>query len=179
MNILDNQGRLFGKVSILDIGAALIILGVIIGIFVIPGTSGTSIAQSNNNQTVEVDVLVRGLTVGDPDRLYAQFADQKTLSIIIRNQPYDEPVEIKKVERLRKTINVTQPDGSIQVIDDPRPEVTLIEDMRITLASQAEVTNNGVVMSGQKVKIGTVLELDGATYNFRGSVIDVRTEEKS
>ena len=45
MAIVDSQGRLFGKVSILDIGAALIILMVLVGIFVVPGDSGSSIAQ--------------------------------------------------------------------------------------------------------------------------------------
>jgi len=40
MKILDSQGRLFGKVSILDFGAALVILLVLVGIFFFPGTSG-------------------------------------------------------------------------------------------------------------------------------------------
>jgi len=38
MKILDSQGRLFGKVSILD-GAALVILLVLVGIFFLSGTS--------------------------------------------------------------------------------------------------------------------------------------------
>ena len=37
MAIIDSQGRLFGKLSILDIGSALIILLVIAGIFLFPG----------------------------------------------------------------------------------------------------------------------------------------------
>jgi len=36
MKILDSQGRLFGKVSILDFGAALVILLVLVGIFFFP-----------------------------------------------------------------------------------------------------------------------------------------------
>jgi hypothetical protein len=40
MQLLDSKGRLFGKFSLLDIGAALVILLTIIGIFVVPGTSG-------------------------------------------------------------------------------------------------------------------------------------------
>ncbi|MFM7790507.1 MAG: DUF4330 domain-containing protein, partial [Microcystis panniformis] len=38
MKLLDSKGRLFGKFSLLDIGAALVILLTIIGIFVVPGT---------------------------------------------------------------------------------------------------------------------------------------------
>ena len=44
MALLDSKGRLFGKVSILDLGALLIILGVVFGIFFLPGRSG-SVAQ--------------------------------------------------------------------------------------------------------------------------------------
>jgi hypothetical protein len=44
MKLLDSKGRLFGKVSVLDIGAALIVLMVLFGIFFYPGTSG-SVAQ--------------------------------------------------------------------------------------------------------------------------------------
>ena len=40
MKILDAKGRLFGKVSLLDIGAGLVILMVLAGIFIFPGTGG-------------------------------------------------------------------------------------------------------------------------------------------
>ena len=39
MPLLDAKGRLFGKVSLLDIGAGLVILMVIVGVFFFPGTS--------------------------------------------------------------------------------------------------------------------------------------------
>ncbi len=44
MAILDSKGRLFGKINLLDLGAGLVILLVIFGIFIFPGTSG-SVAQ--------------------------------------------------------------------------------------------------------------------------------------
>ena len=44
MAILDSKGRLFGKISLLDIGAGLIILMVAVAVFFYPGTSG-SVAQ--------------------------------------------------------------------------------------------------------------------------------------
>ncbi|MEO0949524.1 MAG: DUF4330 family protein, partial [Cyanobacteria bacterium J06641_5] len=39
MKLLDAQGRLFGKISILDLGAAATIALAIIGIFLYPGPS--------------------------------------------------------------------------------------------------------------------------------------------
>ena len=70
MKILDPQGRLFGKVSLLDIGAALVILLVVVGIFFFPGTSGAQIGVAT--KPVEIDVIVRGLSVRDPQQLFEQ-----------------------------------------------------------------------------------------------------------
>ena len=63
MKILDSQGRLFGKVSILDLGAVLIILMVIVGIFFFPGTTRGSVAQIGNviSKPVEVEAIAVGL----------------------------------------------------------------------------------------------------------------------
>ena len=82
--MIDSQGRIWGKISILDLGAALVIILVIIGIFVFPGTSGTTINQTT--EPVAVDILVRGLVLKDPEALKNQAA--KKLEIIVRNQPY-------------------------------------------------------------------------------------------
>ena len=62
MKILDSQGRLFGKLSILDVGAALIVLLVAVGIFFFPGTSGGSVAQVGTSfKPVEIDAIAIGL----------------------------------------------------------------------------------------------------------------------
>ena len=73
MSILDRQGRLFGKISILDLGAALVIMAAVIGILYIPAGSGSGSLLGSNNGTAEVDVLVRGLNILSPDRLRENF----------------------------------------------------------------------------------------------------------
>ncbi len=170
MAILDSKGRLFGKVSILDLGAALVILLVIVGIFFFPGTSG-SVAQ-NGTKTVELDVLVRGLNVRNPDALMTQFIKQKKTNIIIRNQPYGQ-LDIKSVKSLPRTLAVPQPDGSVKALQDPRPDA-FSTDMLMTLSGQATITKDGPVLGNSKVKIGTTLELEGTNYDFNSSVIDLR-----
>lgn len=171
MAILDSKGRLFGKVSILDFGAALVILLVIVGIFFFPGTSG-SVAQLNGTKPVELDVLVRGLNVSNPDALIAQFNKQKKTNIIIRNQPYGQ-LAIKSVKTLPRNLAVPQPDGSLKVRPDPRPDA-FSTDMLMVLGGQATINKDGPVLGNSKVRIGTTLELEGPTYNFNGSVIDMR-----
>lgn len=172
MAILDSKGRLFGKVSILDVGAALVILLVIVGIFFFPGTSG-SVAQLNDTKPVEVDVIVRGLSVRQPQALIKQFQQEKKTSIIVRNQPSGQ-VDIKSVQELPRTLAVPQPDGTVKELPDPRANSFSI-DMLLTLGGQGTVTKDGVVVGNSKIKIGTPIELEGADYRFNSSVIDVRS----
>ncbi len=178
MAILDSQGRLFGKVNILDLGAALVLLLVVGGIFLFPGTSGSSVAQIGvENKLVEVDAIVRGLTVSDPPALLKSMEDAKKVNVIIRNQPYGE-LDVVSVKSLPRTVAVPQPDGSVVAKPDPRPELSYTLDMLITLSGEAQVTDDGPVLGNSKVKVGTPLELEGTTYRFNAPVVGVRILDK-
>lgn len=171
MAILDSKGRLFGKVSLLDLGAAVVILLVIVGIFFFPGTSG-SVAQLNDKKPIEVDVLVRGLSVRDPATLMNQFTSQKKTNIIIRNEPYGQ-VEVKAIKELPRTILVPQPNGTVKELPDPRAN-SFSTDMLMTLGGKATITKDGPVLGNSKIKIGTPVQLEGTNYSFNVSVIDIR-----
>ncbi len=170
--ILDSQGRLFGKLSILDVGAALVILLVVVGIFFFPGTSGSVAQLGVTTKPVEVDVVVRGLSIRNPQELIKEFQTKKKTNIIIRNQPYGL-VDIKSVKELSRSVVVPQPDGSVKALPDPRKD-TFSTDMMITLAGKAQITANGPVLGNNKIKVGMPIELEGFDYNFNSSVIDVR-----
>ena len=172
MAILDRQGRLFGKVSILDLGAIAAISLALIGLFLVPGNNGNSIAQVGSAETkpVEVEIMVRGLTVVDPDNLIK--AGEKT-DIIIRNQPRGE-VEIKSFKVLIPKIPVPKMDGTVVAVPDPRLADTYVRDFAVTLSANAKVTDDGVIFGSDKVKIGTPVDIEGAKYIMRGSVMAVR-----
>ncbi|KPQ34264.1 MAG: protein of unknown function (DUF4330) [Phormidesmis priestleyi Ana] len=173
MAILDSKGRLFGKLSLLDLGAALAIFMVVFGIFFYPGATG-SIAQSNvTKQAVEVDVIARGLTVLNPEQFLADLATTTETKIIVRNQPYGDPVQIKKVLALPRSVAVPQPDGSVKSYPDPRPELGYTADMLITLGSEAQVVDGSPIL-GVPVKIGTPVEIEGKSYNFKVSTVAIR-----
>jgi hypothetical protein len=178
MVLLDSKGRLFGKISILDVGAALIILMVLVGIFFYPGTSGSVAQVGATTKPVEVDVMVRGLTSSDPDRLFETIKNSETANIIIRNQPYGQ-VDVKDVKRLPRSTAVPQPDGTVKAFPDPRPELDYTIDMLITLADEAQITDNGPVFGNSKVKVGTQIEIEGDLYDFYTSTVDVRVLEES
>lgn len=174
MKILDSQGRLFGKVSILDIGAALVIVLVIVGIFFFPGTSGAQIGTTT--KPVEIDLVVRGLGIRDPQLLFEQgLKPGGKTNIIIRNQPHGQ-IEVKSVKQLPRTTLVPQPDGSVKNLPDPRDN-QYVMDMLVTLAGNAQITKNGPVIGNSKLKIGIPVELEGFNYDFNTSVIGIRFKE--
>lgn len=179
MAILDSQGRLFGRISILDVGAALVILLVVFGIFFYPGTSGSVAQVGAVRKPVEVDVIVRGLSAADPKTLIQE--GQKA-NIIVRKQPSGEAV-LKAVKFLPRNTLVPQPDGTVKALPDPRPEASFSNDMILTLGSNAQVSEDRAtkeqtpVLGGEKVKVGMPIELDGPNYNFTTSVISVRIKD--
>lgn len=174
MKILDSQGRLFGKVSILDIGAALVILLVVVGIFIFPGSSGSVAQVGIPTKPVEADLVVRGLNVRDPQTLFSQgLKEGGKTKIVIRNQPYGE-IGIKSVKILPRMILVPQPDGTLKPLADPRAEERFSTDMLLTLGGQAKITKDGPVLGNSKLKVGVPIELEGFNYDFNATVIEVR-----
>ena len=178
MAILDSKGRLFGKINLLDLGAALVILLVIVGIFIFPGTSGSVAQVGAKTVPIEVDLLVRGLNVRNPQQLIKEgFTKGGKTNVIIRNQPYGQ-IGIKSVQQLARTLTIGQPDGSVKELPDPRKENNFSTDFILTLEGQATVTKDGPVLGNSKVKIGMPFELEGFNYNFNASVIDIRLQDK-
>ncbi|GAB4348676.1 MAG: DUF4330 domain-containing protein [Cyanophyceae cyanobacterium] len=175
MKLLDDRGRLFGKVSILDVGAALTILAVVIGIFFIPGTGGSVAQVGATTKPVEIDAVVRGLSVLNPESVMGEMRTSGKVNLVVRNQPYGS-VEIKNLRPLSRDVLVPQPDGTVKAMADPRSDI-FSTDMLITLSGKATLTPNGPVLGNSKMKIGTPIELEGKTYNFNASVIDVRILE--
>ena len=177
MKIIDSKGRLFGKLSVLDLAAAGVILLVVIGVFFFPGTPITNkIVAQTKLQTVEVNVLVRGLGVEDLDSLIEEF-EGETTDIVIRNQPAGK-VQIVESQLLPRTTVVPQPDGTVKALPDPRPEIDMLRDMLLTLRGKAEITSSGVVLdSSKKIKIGSSIQLQGNMYDFNGTIIAIKPVE--
>lgn len=177
MAILDSKGRLFGKINLLDLGAALVILLVIVSIFIFPGTSGSVAQVGAKTVPIEVDLVVRGLNVRDPEQLFKQgFKNGGKTNVIIRNQPYGQ-IGIKSIQELDRMLTIPQPDGSVKELPDPRKN-NFSTDFILTLQDKATVTKDGPVLGNNKVKIGMTFELEGFNYNFNASVIDIRLQDK-
>jgi Domain of unknown function (DUF4330) len=174
MAFLDKKGRLFGKISILDLGLALLLLVVLVGGFIVPGKSGQSAVQAQlNTKAIEIDAIVIGFNASKPTDI---LKEGDSTSIIIRNQPYGE-IRLKKIQQLPKTVTASQPNGSVKAFPDPRPESRFSNNLILTLEGQGQVTKEGPVLGNIPVKVGVPIDLDGKLYNFRASIIDVRVKE--
>jgi hypothetical protein len=168
MAIVDSQGRLFGKLSLLDVGAGAVVAMVVGGIFLLPGKTGSAV-RGANEKPVEVTVIVRGLNTLNAQEL---LKPGEKVNVIIRNEPSGN-AEIKKVDFLPRNVTVPQPDGSVKALPDPRPEMRFSTDFTMTLVGNAQVIDDGVVFGNKKVKIGTTLELESQNFNFNSSVLTV------
>ncbi len=172
MAILDRQGRLFGKVSLLDLGVLSAILLTLAGLLLVPGNGGYSIAQivTAENKPIELDTVIRGLSAKDPQQL-VQVGDK--VDIIIRNQPRGQ-VTVKAVEIKVPKDPLIKPDGTVISVPDPRATETYQADLIVTVVGNAKITSDGVVVNNEKMKVGTSIDLESAKYVLRGSAIAIR-----
>lgn len=174
MALLDTKGRLFGKISLLDLSLAFILFSVVLGLLIIPGKGGQSIVQAQTNtQSIEIDALVMGLSTSNPDEILK--AGDST-NVIIRNQPYGQ-VQLKEVRKLPKTVTASQPDGTVKAFPDPRPENKYSTNLVLTLVGKGQMTDAGPVLGNIPVKVGVPIELEGKLYSFRSSIVDVRAQK--
>jgi Domain of unknown function (DUF4330) len=173
MALLDAKGRLFGKISLLDISMAFVLVSVVLGLLLIPGRGGQSIVQAQlNNQSIEIDALVMGLSTSNPDQILK--AGDST-NVIIRNQPYGQ-VQLKDVKKLSKTVTASQPDGTVKAFPDPRPENKYSTNLVLTIVGKGQMTDAGPILGNIPVKVGIPIELEGKLYSFRASIVDVRAQ---
>jgi len=166
MALIDPQGKLFGKINVID---AVVVLAVVlagVGFALTRLGSGTGRVLSQATAPVEVDMLIRSLSIGDP----SIFAPDKKTAVVIRNQPAGE-LTIRRVKVLPHLVTLAI-DGKPQSIPDPGDPYG--RDYVITLGGTADVTADGLVLGRVKAKIGTPIEIEGYKYIVRGSIVDVR-----
>ena len=136
--MLDKQGRLFGRISIIDL--AIIVAGVlvIVGVFYRGKGPDTAVAP----KTVQIKVVcpfvypdvVPNVNVGD--------------QLVANNQLV--PVYIKDVEVKKAATTVSKPDGSMILTENPfRKDIFLVIEGETTAVSPHQI-----MLGGQQVRAG-------------------------
>lgn len=171
MPLLDNRGKLFGVVNLLDgLIIATVLVGVIGVVAVKSGHSSVSkIAQKEG--PAEVDLMIRA-SIGD----LAMFKKGEYAFVTIRNQPYDK-VEIVNVVAKRAEIAVPINDGKdFRITTDPT--TPFASEIILTLRDEGMQTEDGIIWGGQKLKVGVPIEVEGFKYRLKSSVLDVRMADE-
>jgi hypothetical protein len=124
---------------------------------------------------VSIDVYLIGLKTMDTDL----FKAGEPSAITIRNRPVEPPMTISKVDHWPHKASFLSADGKSAIAFADPTMVTadgkpLAHDFVVTVEENAERTKDGYVVSGNKIKIGNQVELEGFKYRATGMVVDVR-----
>jgi len=117
---------------------------------------------------VNIDVLITGLKTKD----LALFKVGDKSAITIRNQPVQPPMTIVKVDHWQKQVSFMSPDGK-KALSFPDPANAMAHDFVVTVQDEADATDDGYVIRGNKIKLGNQIELEAFKYRVQGVVIDL------
>jgi len=124
---------------------------------------------------IEIDVFLIGIKTLDADI----FKAGDVSAITIRNRPVEPPMKISRVHHWPHKASFLSPDGKSAVaFTDPAltddKNTPIAYDYMITVEETADRTKDGYVVSGNKIKIGNQVELEGFKYRTQGVVVDIR-----
>jgi hypothetical protein len=94
------------------------------------------------------------------------------VSMTIRNQPVQPPMTVAEVKHWPKQVAFLAPDGK-KAVSFPDPTQPLAHDFLVTITDQAEITAEGYVVRGNKIKVGNQIDLEGFKYRVQGVVVDL------
>lgn len=124
---------------------------------------------------IEFDVFLIGIKTLDQDL----FKTGDVSAITIRNRPVEPPMKISKVGHWPHKASFLSPDGKAAVaFTDPaltdEKNQPIAFDYVVSFVENADRTKDGYVVSGNKIKIGNQVELEGFKYRTQGVVVDIR-----
>ena len=168
--MIDEKGKIFGRINIIDFSFVIIIFSMVFGIFWVKSGHSPMNKVIQATGTAEVDVAIRGARVLDP----TIFKVGEKAFLTIRNQRY-APVEVTKIKYWNRQIVFLGTNNKLVVQDDPT--ASDIKDINMTFREKAESTEEGIVMGGHHLKVGSSVELDAFSYRLNATIMHVSFNE--
>ena len=166
--------KLFGLLNIVDVAIVLLLIAAALILFFVDAGKYSKIPQvAQNTQNIEFDVLLKNEIVTREQNIFN--LGDKTF-ITIRNVPHAK-LEIVKVSKTTSKTTIPNPKNRYRAIAVEDPSAPYVYDFLVTLSGKAVITNDGVVVGGNKIKIGLPIMLEDTDYRLTGIVSDVRTQE--
>ena len=167
---MEKLTEIFKKFKPVDlIIVAGVILALIVGFFTYKNFRQTASKQIEATSKITFQVFVRGVTLTGNEN--PMRANDKTF-ISIRNVPYtDLDIVDVKVDRKKIVLPILN-SKKVMVVEDVSQ--ANMYDITVTLKDTAQITKDGAVVGGNKIKMGLPITLEGKDYKFNGTVSDLK-----
>jgi len=160
--------RAGGKLNLFDFAVVVVVLLALAGFFLArAGHAGVNKVIQGVSR-VAIKVYMVGVKTEDLDLF--KVGDKS--AITIRNQPVQPPMTISEVKHWPKQVSFLSADGK-KALSFPDPAQPLANDFEVTVVDQADVTADGYVVRGNKIKVGNQIDLEGFKYRIQGVVVDI------
>ncbi|RAI14733.1 MAG: pyruvate/2-oxoglutarate dehydrogenase complex,dihydrolipoamide dehydrogenase (E3) component [Candidatus Melainabacteria bacterium] len=164
------------KISLTDIIILLvIILSLAVGFITFKKIRQTAGKQIEATEKIVFQVFLRGVTLTTNENPIKK--GEKTF-ITIRNVPYSD-VEVldSKIDTKKIVIPDLRSNGKSFVYEDYSQYG--MYDIVVTLTDTAQITKDGAVVGGNKIKIGLPITLEGQSYKLNGVVSNIGLYDKA
>lgn len=167
--ILDETGRLFGKINLFDLIMLTTLVLVAVGILAVQsGWHRTSGQMVEGETDIQYSFYMANVKTLNPDL----FKTGDKVSMTIRNQPRGE-LEIIDVERQPYRVLMPATGGGVQAVENTAETLTGYNYL-VTVKDHALITRDGYVTEGIKVKTGMTVDVEGFDYRLHAIIADVR-----
>ena len=166
MRLIDEKGRLFGKINLIDLIIILVIVALVcgIGFKLFFSNDEASPSEPSISTQAKVDILLKtvnyevagGIEEGD--------------TLIINNAESDIKVDSIVV----KDSMAANPDSNGIVVLSPNP---LHKDMTVTVFMDVSVSSGGIAYKGEMLKINNNFNVETNDFCCVGKIIDITYDE--
>ena len=161
------------KFSWVDIAIiAAIIAALTIGFVTFKNFRRTAGKQIVATQDIVFQVFLRSITLTTDGENPIKAGDETFITI--RNVPYSNVKVLESIMDTKKTVVATK---NQPVIVDDYSQIGLY-DIVVTLTDKAEITKDGAVVGGNKIKIGLPITLEGEAYKLNGIVSNIGLKDE-
>lgn len=161
------------KINALDAVVVCTILASAVGFGLAKaGLAGTDKIITKGPGKVAISIYFSGVKTLNADL----FEVGSGTNVTIRNRPVTPAMTITKVDHWQHKTSFLSPDGK-SAIAFADPSIPIAHDYVVTVTDQAEGTDDGYVIRGNKVKIGNPIDLEGMKYRVTGVVCDISPVE--
>ncbi len=160
MKIIDDKGKLFGLINIIDFLVAVLVVLVIAGVAYKIRTP----AATGEVKLVEVQVmvpcvrpeLIGVISVGDPMVAGNSYTNVKVKSVEIK------PALLVNSDSKGKRVMVTDP---------------YLKDVYVTVEGTTTLSSATITLGGQEIRVGKDYYVKSLDYEFKGIIFDVKISD--